>query len=338
MFSKFLLNTIFLFSVLTAFSQTDTGEEMHVKAIKVSNKIYMLQAKGGNIVLSFGNDGIFMVDSQYAEGIAQIQKEIRKINGKKADSTLVQFLVNTHLHEDHVGGNIGMAKDGTVIFSHENTRKRLEEVLRNDKRKIPESVLPIITFSEKMSFHYNNEDIHIFHVPHAHTDGDALVYFSKSNVLHTGDLFFNGKYPFIDTENGGSLMGVVAGLEKAKAAINENTKIIPGHGDIGNSKDLQTAIDMLINTYKKVVTLYISEKTEDEVAQMKDLTREYDEQNYGDGFISTEAFLRMVYKEVGKERGDIESNAEKNRKAREKVKRMEKEYNQKKANKKSEKQ
>src|SRR5690606_18764386 len=316
MFQKFILNTIFLFSVLTAFSQSDTGEEMHIKTIKVSNKIYMLQAKGGNIGLSFGNDGIFMIDSQYAEGIEQIQKEIRKISGKKADSIAVPFLVNTHFHEDHIGGNIAMAKTGTTIFSHDNTRIRLEEMLRKDKRKIPEVVLPVITFSEKMTFHYNNEDIQIFHLPNAHTDGDALVYFPKSNVLHTGDLFFNGKYPFIDIENGGSLIGVVEGLEKVMQIINEETKIIPGHGNIGSIKDLQATVHILTNVYKRVSMHYISKKTEDDVARMKDLTKEFDAKDFGNGFITTEAFLRMVYKEVGKEREGVDRNAEKNRKAR----------------------
>lgn len=329
MFSKFLLNTIFLFSVLTAFSQTDTGEKMLVKTIKVKNKIYMLQANGGNIGLCFGDDGIFMIDDQYAEGIEQIQKEIKKINGTPKDSLKVQFLVNTHFHEDHVGGNIGMARTGTVIFSQENVRTRLQEMMKSDKRKIPESILPIITFSEDLTFNYNGEKIYIFHVQNAHTDGDAMVYFTNSNVLYTGDVFFNGKYPFIDSENGGSLSGVISGLEKVLAGINEDTKIIPGHGDLGTYQDIRNTINMLGTVYKKVTMLYIAKKTEEEVAKMTELTKEYDDNDYGDGFITTEAFLRMIYKEVAKERSSIESNAEKNRQAREKVEKMKKELEEK---------
>jgi glyoxylase-like metal-dependent hydrolase (beta-lactamase superfamily II) len=329
MFPKFILNTIFLFSVLTAFSQTDNGLKMNVKTIKVNNKIYMIQAKGGNIGLSFGDDGIFMIDTQYADGIEQIQKEIRKISGKPADSIAVQYLVNTHFHEDHVGGNIAMAKRGTTIFSQENTRLRLEEMLSKDSRKIPEDILPIVTFSEELTFHFNNEKIIVFHVPNAHTDGDAMVYFPKNNVLHAGDVFFNGKYPFIDTEKGGSLKGMVMAMEKAITLINETTKIIPGHGDIGNSNDLQKAADMLTNVYKRVMAQYLNKVSEDNVAKMKDLTKEFDEKGYGTGFITTEAFLRMVYKEVAKEREDPKGNSEKNRQAREKVEQMEKEYNEK---------
>ena len=339
MFSKFILNTLFLFSVLTAFSQTDTGGTMHTKVIKVKNKIYMIQANGGNIGLSFGNDGIFMVDAQYAEGIEQIQKEIRKISGKNKDSIKVQFLVNTHFHEDHVGGNIGMAKTGTAIFSQDNTRKRLQDMIKADKRKIPEQILPVITFAENLTFHYNNETIKIFHVKNAHTDGDAMVYFSDSNVLQTGDVFFNGKYPFIDVENGGSFEGVIAGLEKVLSEIDQETKIIPGHGDLASYEDVQNTIIMLGTIYKKVYTLYASKKTEDEVAKMRDLTKEYDMKGYGSGFITTEAFLRMLYKAVGKERSAIDSNAEKNRQAREKVAKMQKELEEKEKNaKKTEKQ
>ncbi len=317
MFSKLILNTVFLFSVLTAFSQTDTGESMQVKPIKVSNKIYMLQANGGNIGLIYGNDGIFMIDDQYADGIEQIQKEIKKLSDKP-----VKFLVNTHFHEDHVGGNIGMAKTGTIIFSQENVRTRLQEMMKTDKRKIPETVLPVITFSEDLTFHYNDEKIYVFHVANAHTDGDAMVYFTDSNVLHTGDVFFNGKYPYIDTENGGSIAGVIAGLEKTLQIINEDTKIIPGHGNVGAYQDMRKTAIMLANVYKRVATQYINKKTENEVAMMTDLTKEYDDKNYGDGFITTEAFLRMLYKEAGKERGDIESNAEKNRLEREKTEKM----------------
>src|SRR5690606_31952762 len=193
MFQKFILNTIFFFSVLTAFSQSDTGEEMHIKTIKVSNKIYMLQGKGGNIGLSFGNDGIFMIDDQYAEGIEQIQKDIKTISKNP-----IQFLVNTHFHGDHTGGNAVLAQQGTIIFSQENVRTRLQGMIAEEKKKIPQEILPVVTFSEDLTFHYNGEKIYVFHVHNAHTDGDAMVYFTDSNVLHTGDVFFNGKYPFID--------------------------------------------------------------------------------------------------------------------------------------------
>ncbi|SRX72191.1 MBL fold metallo-hydrolase [Aequorivita antarctica] len=327
MFSKLILNTAFLFFVLTAFAQTDTGKKVSTKLIKVNNKIYMLQGNGGNIGLSFGNDGIFMIDDQFAEDIEQIQNDIKEVSDKP-----VRFLVNTHFHGDHIGGNAAMAQTGTVIFSQENVRNRIQEMIRKETKKIPQEALPLVTFSEDLTFHFNGEKIYVFHIHNAHTDGDAMVYFTNSNVLHTGDVFFNGKYPFIDIDNGGSLIGCIEGLEKARLIINEDTKIIPGHGNVGTYKDLIKTMDMLSTVYKRVYANYIKEKTEDEVAKMTDITKEYDDEGYGAGFISTEAFLRMIYKSVALERKSIENNAEKNSQAREKVEKMIKEHEQKEKN------
>lgn len=327
MFSKLLLNAVFLFSVLTSFAQTDTGKKVNTKLIKVNNKIYMLQGQGGNIGLSFGNDGVFMIDDQFAEGIEEIQEEIKKISDKP-----IRLLVNTHFHEDHTGGNTALAKTGTVIFSHDNVRTRLQGLIRGEAKKIMKEVLPIVTFSEELNFHFNGEKINVFHVQNAHTDGDAMIYFTGSNVLHTGDVFFNGKYPFIDLENGGSLKGVVEGLQKAMLLINEDTKIIPGHGDIGTYSDLQNTVKMLGSVYKRVATSFVNNKTEDEVAKMNSLTEEFDAQGYGKGFINTEAFLRMIYKSVAQDRNSIESNDEKNEKALEKIEQMKKEYKKKNKN------
>jgi glyoxylase-like metal-dependent hydrolase (beta-lactamase superfamily II) len=322
MLSKIIFSATLLFSFLTVYSQTDTGNKFNTKLIKVNNKIYMLQGKGGNIGLSFGNDGIFMIDDQYAEGIEQIQKDIKTISKNP-----IQFLVNTHFHGDHTGGNAVLAQQGTIIFSQENVRARLQGMIAEEKKKIPQEILPVVTFSEDLTFHYNGEKIYVFHVHNAHTDGDAMVYFTDSNVLHTGDVFFNGKYPFIDTDNGGSIQGYIDGIGKALLLINEDTKIIPGHGDVGTYKDLQKASYMLSIIYKRVTTHYINKKTEEEVAQMKDITKEFDDLGYGDAFISREAFLRTVYKEVAKERSPIDKNAEKNRQAREKLEKMQEKQN-----------
>ncbi len=325
MISKILLSAAFLFSALTAFSQNDNGEKMPNKMIKVNNPIYMLQGKGGNIGLSIGYDGIFMIDDQYSEGIKQIQEDIKKKSDKP-----VRFLLNTHFHGDHTGGNAAMAETGTVIFSQENVRDRLQKIMQNEEKKIPMESLPVVTFSEDLTFHFNNEKIYIFHLHNAHTDGDAMVYFTGSNVLHTGDIFFNGKYPYIDTENGGSLMGYIEAIEKALHIINEDTKIIPGHGNVGSYQDLQSALDMLYTVYKKVTANYINKKTEEEIVKMTDITKQYDYLGYGTGFIKTEDFLKMVYGEVAKERSYIKDNEAVNKKAREKVEQMMKEQEKKK--------
>ena len=324
MFSKLFLSAVFLFSVSMAFSQTDTGKKINTKLIKVHNKIYMLQGKGGNIGLSFGNDGVFMIDDQFADHIELIQGEIKTVSDKP-----VEFLVNTHFHGDHTGANAVMAETGTVIFSHDNVRLRLQEMIKSETKKIPQEMLPMVTFSEDMTFYYNGEKIFVFHIHNAHTDGDALVYFTNSNVLHTGDVFFNGKYPYIDTKNGGSLQGTIVGLEKVLNIINEDTKIIPGHGDIGTYRDVRNSLNMLSIVYKRVATNYFNNKTEEEILKMTDLTKEYDQQGYGTGFIKTDDFLKMIYSEVSQERSsDIERKA-KNKEAMEKYKEIEKKLNEK---------
>ncbi len=323
MLSRLTFIATLFFSILTVYSQADDGTEVFTKLINVNNKIYMLQGEGGNIGLSFGNDGVFMIDDQFAKNIEQVQKDIDKVSKKP-----VQFLINTHFHEDHISGNAAMAKTGTIIFSQENVRTRILDVMAAGTKRIPQETLPIVTFSEDLSFHYNGEKIYVFHVHNAHTDGDAMVYFTESNVLHAGDVFFNGKYPFIDTENGGSVKGYIDGIEKALLVINEDTKIIPGHGNVGTYKDLQKAADMLSIVYKRVAMNYINKKTEDEVAKMTDLTQEYDKQGFGSGFIKRDAFLRMIYKEVAKERSSIDNNAEKNQQAREKLEKMKEQVKQ----------
>lgn len=324
MFSKLFIAAVILFSFSTAISQTDTGQKINTKLIKVNNKIYMLQGKGGNIGLSFGSDGVFMIDDQFADHIELIQQEIKSVSDKP-----VEFLVNTHFHNDHTGANAVMAETGTVIFSHDNVRVRLLEMIESEKKKVPQEILPMVTFSEDMTFYYNGEKILIFHVHNAHTDGDALVYFTNSNVLHTGDVFFNGKYPYIDIENGGSLKGYISALENVMKIINEDTKIIPGHGDIGTYKDVEYSQNMLSMVYKRVAGNYLNKKTEEEIVKMTDITKEYDQKGYGTGFIKTEDFLRMVYKEVAKEWSSDADRIEKNKEAMEKYKEMEKKLNEK---------
>ncbi len=318
LFKKIILS-LFLFTAFCGYSQTDNGDKMFIKLSQVKNNVYMLQAKGGNIGLYFGRDGIFMIDDQFAEGLKDIETEIRKKSKKP-----VQFLVNTHFHADHTGGNPAIAETGTLIFAQENVRTRLQEMIDNSKTKVSEKMLPIITFSEDLTFYFENEKIFVFHVHNAHTDGDAMIYFTNSNVIHTGDVFFNGKYPFIDLENGGSVQGCIDALNKLANVINEDTQIIPGHGDVGNMEDLKYTINMLTNTYKRVWSKYLAKNTEDEVAKMTDLTAEYDAKEYGNGFITTEAFLRTIYKDIAQLKEGKESNNEKNRKAAEKIEQIKK--------------
>lgn len=308
----FLLNILFFFTI-SAYSQTDTGQASQSTILKVKNNIYMLQSEGGNIGLSFGKDGIFMVDDQYTDDIKKLQEDIKKISDKP-----VRFIVNTHFHNDHTAGNPAMAKTGAIIISQEMVRARLLELINSEKKKISEEMLPIVTFTDEMNIYFNNEKINIFHVPNAHTDGDAMIYFTESNVLQMGDVFVNGKYPFIDIENGGTIDGFNQGIQKALSMINQETKIIPGHGPIGTYEDLVNAQRLLTISYKKISQLALLGKTEDEVAKMEDITKMYDEKGYGTGFINSESFRRTLFREATLGQSEKEERLKSNDEARKK--------------------
>ena len=322
---RLLLGGFFLLFGFSTFSQTDTGKSSYTKILKVKNNIYMLQSDGGNIGLSFGKDGIFMIDDQFTGDVEQMQKDIKKISDKP-----VRLVVNTHFHNDHTAGNPMMAKSGAVIFSQEMVRRRLMTVINEGTKKISEDMLPMITFKDDLNFYFNNEKIFVFHVPNAHTDGDAMVYFTGSNVLHTGDVFVNGQYPFIDLENGGSVEGYAEGIQKALTLINQETKIIPGHGAIATYKDLADSQRLLGVTYKKVSQLALLGKTEDEVAKMADLVEIYEAQGYSEGYITAESFLRTLYKEATQGKADKEERLKENEEARKKYEQIKKQQETKK--------
>ena len=291
-FKKIITITLCLIG-LFSFAQTDSGKKYHTKLINVKGNMNMLQGKGGNIGIIHGKDGIFLIDDQFEEGIPDLLKDLKGLSKKP-----IKYLVNTHHHGDHIGGNALLAKEGITIFSHKNVRDRIKEKMTDETEKIDRDILPQITFSEDITFHFNGEDILVFHVHEAHTDGDVMVYFTNSNVLHTGDIFFNGKYPFIDLESGGSLSGVLNALNKILMVADEDTKIIPGHGNIGSINDVKYSRAMLVNIMKRVTHHIVNLKSVEEILQMKEITQKYDDKGYGDGFISTEKMIRTIYKEV----------------------------------------
>lgn len=294
------MRNIFLRSALVLGGVFMVNGQSQLNMVEVQDNIYMLQGRGGNIGLCVGQDGIFMIDDQFADATPAILEEIKNISDKP-----VQFLVNTHHHGDHTGGNINMNKEGTIIFSHDNVRLRLEEFIRNGSgEKVDPSLLPIITFSEDLTFHYNGEQIHVFHVGNAHTDGDALVFFEESNVLHTGDVFFKNRYPYIDTNSGGDLFGYIRAMEEVMDRINENTKIIPGHGDLASFNDFRATLNMISIVTKRVSVHYSDKKTLEQVLAMSEITQQYDEKGYGDFYVTRDKFLTMVYAEVKKKYGE----------------------------------
>lgn len=321
-------------------SQSDTSNSYPAGMVRVKDSIFMIKGRGGNIGFSVGQNGIFMIDDQFAEGSASILQRIRSVSAKP-----IELLVNTHHHGDHVGGNSSMSQLGTIIFSHENARKRMAEPyikpamvnhqkkvdsilkasggkISSDKTRkeayvaaekaagnveddinIPDGLLPVVSFNKDITFNYNGEKIMVIHIPNSHTDGDLMVYFTKSNVLHTGDAFVQGRYPFIDSENRGSLDGYVAGIEKILRYINEDTKIIPGHGEISSLADVKYTQGMLRFLKEKVKFHIVDKKTIEQVLAMTDLTKEYDDKGFGEGFITTEQFIRTLYNETAKKYG-----------------------------------
>jgi glyoxylase-like metal-dependent hydrolase (beta-lactamase superfamily II) len=345
-----LLVTVFLFGSFFASAQddledknNDSGNEKNenaaynVGAVKVKDNIYMLKGRGGNIGVQIGEDGIFMIDDQFAESSPYIMQTIRTLSDKP-----IELLVNTHHHGDHIGGNSKMAELGTIIFSHVSARRRMtmpymqeakesykremdsllsrygsktsmseenkrtaqvevDEILGpvEDRLNVPEGILPVVSFPGDLTLNYNGEKILVMHVPNAHTDGDVMIYFTKNNVLHTGDAFFNGTYPFIDTDNGGRLSGYMAGLQKIIKMVNEDTKIIPGHGNVASIDDLKYTERMFQFLSDRIAYYILDNKTEAEVIAMG-LTKEYDDRGFGDGFITTDQFVGIMYKELAK--------------------------------------
>jgi len=264
-----------------------------VKVVAVAKGIYMLTGKGGNIGLSTGKSGVLLIDDQYAPASESI---LTAIASKTSDS--VRFVVNTHWHGDHTGGNENMGKAGAVIVAHENVRKAMSkdqfiEVFNMKAPASPEIALPVITFTESMSFHWNDDTIQVMHVAPAHTDGDSVIYFQQANVIHAGDTFFNKMYPFIDVTTGGSISGMIAATEKLLAIANGKTKIIPGHGPLANKDELQTYRDMLIAMQKRIGDLKRAGETRDAVIAAKP-TKKFDSA-WGKGFLKPDVWVGIVY-------------------------------------------
>ncbi|WP_430410324.1 MBL fold metallo-hydrolase [Kordia sp.] len=296
-FQKITLVFAFLLFSFSGFSQK---KEVQIKVTKVSDSIYMLVGQGGNIAISVGADGVFMIDDQFAPLTPKILAAIKSVTDKP-----VKFLINTHWHGDHTGGNENMQKEGAVIVAHENVRKRMSVDQFNKERNrttpaSPKEALPVITFSKDVSFHFNDEDIFIFHVHEAHTDGDAMVYFTKSNVLHMGDTYFQGKYPFIDLNSGGSTQGYIAAIKKALLLINEDTKIIPGHRNVSDKMALQTYVEMLQEIETNILAEIKAGKSEEDVTKNTSLTKKYDDLKYGDWFITGEVLRKTFYRSLQK--------------------------------------
>ncbi len=269
------------------------AEDVQVAAVPVTKKIFMITGKGGNIGLFIGEDGTFMIDDQYAPLTDKIIAAIETVGGKYP-----KFLINTHYHGDHTGGNENIGGKGTLIFSHDNVRERLLsgsflKPFDMKQAKSSKEGLPVVTFSEDISFHLNGDTVHVLHVPHAHTDGDSFIHFQKSNVIHAGDIFFNGFYPFIDVDHGGSLKGMIHAVDTLLVLADENTSIIPGHGPLASKADLEHYRNMLDEAYQRLNALKIAGKSAEEAVAEKPLADL--EEEWGDGLFTGDRWIAIIY-------------------------------------------
>ena len=278
---------------LSPLSAQPNLDNVQVKAEKVADGIYMLLGAGGNIGVSVGEDGVFMIDDQYAPLTEKIQAAVKKLSEKP-----IRFVLNTHWHGDHTGGNENLGKAGTLIVAHDNVRERMstEQFLAAFNNRVPPSpkgALPVVTFNDRVTFHLNGDEIHAFHVDPAHTDGDSVVHFREADVVHAGDLYFNGIYPFIDVSTGGGIDGVIAAIEEILGLVGPETKIIPGHGPLSNRQELVSYLAMLKTVRENVVALIEKGRSQEEIVAAKP-TATLDEV-WGDGFLEPDVFVGIVY-------------------------------------------
>lgn len=265
--------------------------KVEVKAENLAPGVSVLFGAGGNIGVSHGEDGTVLIDDQYAPLTPKIQAAVAGLGASP-----VKFLVNTHWHGDHSGGNENFGKAGAVIMAHDNVRVRMasdQKTPFGEVKASPKVALPVITYAEGLKLHLNGEEVRVISVPPAHTDGDSIVHWTKSNVIHMGDLFFHKmSFPFVDRSSGGDVRGVIAAADKVLAMADDNSKIIPGHGAVASKADLKAYRDMLVSIVGKVEAAVKAGKTLEEVKAMKPAD------GFGvnpSGFITADRFIEMVY-------------------------------------------
>ncbi len=299
----FLNNIALGASLLFLLASAASGQDfsaVEIKPTRVADGLYMLAGQGGNIGVSAGEDGVFMIDDQFAPLSAKIQAVISQISDRP-----VKFVLNTHWHGDHTGGNESFGKAGAVLVAHENVRKRLstgqfQEFFNRQVPPAPYQALPVVTFTRDLTFHLNGDEVAVFHVDPAHTDGDAIVYFKQANVMHVGDIFFNGIYPFIDLSSGGSVTGVIDAVDRVLSIANDSTRLIPGHGPLSRVAELKAYRNMLATIRDRIGKEIVAGKTLDDIVAARP-TEEFDAE-YGDGFVQPDQFVGIVYKSLTMDR------------------------------------
>jgi glyoxylase-like metal-dependent hydrolase (beta-lactamase superfamily II) len=289
---KNLIPVLLTFFLTTgSLSAQNNMDQVKISVEKVADNFYVLYGSGGNIGLAVGDEYAYMIDDQFAALSEKILAAVKTVTDKP-----IKYLVNTHWHGDHTGGNENLANAGAIIVAHESVRKRMSQA-QNADSAVPFKSLPEITFTDELNIHLDeNHMLMVLHVDAAHTDGDSFIYFPESNVIHLGDNFPNGGYPFIDVNSNGNINGLVKNLNNALFLVNDQTKIIPGHGKVSNRAELKAYRDMVDTIRGRVKMQKEAGKSLEEIQAMG-LTKEWDEQ-FGKGFINSTRLIESIYKTV----------------------------------------
>jgi Zn-dependent hydrolases, including glyoxylases len=301
---SFFPRAAFAISIATIFVSPASAQQtepdwskVEIKVTQVSGNIYMLEGQGGNIAASVGEDGIVIVDDEFAPLAEKIQAALKNL---KITDKPVRFVINTHYHGDHTGGNPPFANSGSTVIAQDNVRKRLISggmagnggSVKMEVKPAEKAALPIITFEHDVTVHLNGEDIRALHFPAGHTDGDAIIFFPKNNVVHMGDDFVRYGFPFVDVASGGSVQGMADGVEKAIAQLPADVKVIPGHGQLSNLDDVRAYIRMLRDTTAAVQNAMAAKKTLDQMKQEKILAPWA---KWSGDFVNQDTFIETIY-------------------------------------------
>ncbi|MGI9343566.1 MAG: MBL fold metallo-hydrolase [Gammaproteobacteria bacterium] len=293
------LHRALLGALLYALAATGVGAQdqdmaaVNIETVKVADGIYMLLGRGGNIGVSAGDDGVLLIDDQYAPLVPKIVAAVAGITDAP-----VRMVLNTHWHGDHTGGNEPLAGAGAMILAHDNVRVRMNsryfsKFFNATVEPSPPAALPVVTFSQGVTLHLNGQTIRVEHVPPAHTDGDSIVFFEEANVVHMGDTFFNGLYPYIDEGSGGTVDGMIAAVDSVLAKVDANTAIMPGHGPLTDKQGLQKFRDMLATVAERIQAGIDAGESFDDILAQKP-TAEFDAE-WGQGFIKPDDWVKLVY-------------------------------------------
>jgi cyclase len=304
-----MLVTAVAFAAAAASGQEQDFSKVQIKATKVSGNIYMLEGAGGNIAASIGEDGIVIVDDQFAPLTDKIQASLKSLG---ITDKPVRFVINTHYHGDHTGGNAPFANSGSTVIAQDNVRKRMASggtagtgpggTIHMENKPAEKAALPIITFEHDVTVHLNGEDIRALHFPAGHTDGDSIIFFPKNNVVHMGDDFVRYGFPFIDVSSGGSVQGMIAAMEKATAQLPADVKVIPGHGALSNLDDVRDFTKMLKETSAVVQKALDEHKS---LAQMKQDKILEPWKKWSGDFVNANAFIETLYNSLTGTKGDF---------------------------------